>query len=94
MVRPTPVDDDCDDSRWKWFKGCLGALDGTYINVRVGRARLMREDPVEAELDAESMAIPEVADEREDVQYVDAVESTTAWNQKRLELAHHMWNNV
>ncbi|KAL1550732.1 protein ANTAGONIST OF LIKE HETEROCHROMATIN PROTEIN 1-like [Salvia divinorum] len=22
-------------SRWKWFKGCLGALDGTYINVRV-----------------------------------------------------------
>ncbi|KAL1568446.1 hypothetical protein AAHA92_00061 [Salvia divinorum] len=22
-------------NRWKWFKGCLGALDGTYINVRV-----------------------------------------------------------
>ncbi|KAL1553923.1 hypothetical protein AAHA92_14539 [Salvia divinorum] len=20
-------------SRWKWFKGCLGALDGTYINA-------------------------------------------------------------
>ncbi|KAL0404375.1 UNVERIFIED_CONTAM: hypothetical protein Sradi_2078300 [Sesamum radiatum] len=21
--------------RWKWFEGCLGALDGTYVDVRV-----------------------------------------------------------
>ncbi|XP_042056110.1 uncharacterized protein LOC121800652 [Salvia splendens] len=35
MAKPTPVDDDCDDPRWKWFKGCLGALDGTYIDVCV-----------------------------------------------------------
>ncbi|XP_042040280.1 uncharacterized protein LOC121785850 [Salvia splendens] len=35
MAKPTPMDDDCDDPRWKWFKGCLGALDGTYIDVRV-----------------------------------------------------------
>ncbi|XP_042038415.1 protein ANTAGONIST OF LIKE HETEROCHROMATIN PROTEIN 1-like [Salvia splendens] len=27
--------DDCTDNRWKWFKGCLGALDGTHINVLV-----------------------------------------------------------
>ncbi|KAL0287099.1 UNVERIFIED_CONTAM: hypothetical protein Sradi_7131800 [Sesamum radiatum] len=27
--------DDCSDPRWKWFKDCLGALDGTFINVRV-----------------------------------------------------------
>ncbi|KAJ9535563.1 hypothetical protein OSB04_un001303 [Centaurea solstitialis] len=33
--KPTPVTDDCSDSRWKWFKGCLGAIDGTYIEVTV-----------------------------------------------------------
>ncbi|KAL1547679.1 hypothetical protein AAHA92_16004 [Salvia divinorum] len=36
LVKSDPVNDDCNDSRWKWFKGCLGALDGTYINVLVG----------------------------------------------------------
>ncbi|XP_042065657.1 uncharacterized protein LOC121809184 [Salvia splendens] len=35
MAKPTPVDDDCDDPRWKWFKGYLGALDGTYVDVHV-----------------------------------------------------------
>ncbi|XP_042056446.1 uncharacterized protein LOC121801041 [Salvia splendens] len=35
LVKPEPVDDACTDPRWTWFKGCLGALDGTYINVRV-----------------------------------------------------------
>ncbi|XP_042031632.1 putative nuclease HARBI1 [Salvia splendens] len=35
MVHPIPIPDDCDDNRWKWFKGCLGELDGTYINVQV-----------------------------------------------------------
>ncbi|XP_042029930.1 uncharacterized protein LOC121776835 [Salvia splendens] len=35
FVKPEPVPDDCTDSRWKWFKGCLGALDGSYINVMV-----------------------------------------------------------
>ncbi|XP_047952959.1 uncharacterized protein LOC125198692 [Salvia hispanica] len=34
-VVPEPVADDCKDHRWKWFKGCVGALDGTYINVQV-----------------------------------------------------------
>ncbi|XP_041993397.1 uncharacterized protein LOC121744019 isoform X2 [Salvia splendens] len=35
LSKPTPVPDDCIDHRWKWFKGCLGALDGTHINVLV-----------------------------------------------------------
>ncbi|XP_042026162.1 uncharacterized protein LOC121773378 [Salvia splendens] len=35
FVKPEPVPDDCTDSRWKWFRGCLGALDGSYINVMV-----------------------------------------------------------
>ncbi|XP_024993963.1 uncharacterized protein LOC112527510 [Cynara cardunculus var. scolymus] len=33
--KPTPVEDDCTDRRWKWFKGCIGAIDGTYIEVTV-----------------------------------------------------------
>ncbi|XP_042064391.1 uncharacterized protein LOC121808099 isoform X1 [Salvia splendens] len=36
LSKPKPVADDCIDHRWKWFKGCLGALDGTHINVLVG----------------------------------------------------------
>ncbi|XP_041989894.1 uncharacterized protein LOC121741250 [Salvia splendens] len=35
IAKPTSVPDNSVDPRWKWFKGCLGALDGTYINVRV-----------------------------------------------------------
>ncbi|KAL0355735.1 UNVERIFIED_CONTAM: hypothetical protein Sradi_4020400 [Sesamum radiatum] len=35
LVRPTPIIDDCTDSCWRWFKGCLGTVDGTYIDVRV-----------------------------------------------------------
>ncbi|KAJ9561781.1 hypothetical protein OSB04_006941 [Centaurea solstitialis] len=32
---PVPVPDNETDERWKWFKGCLGALDGTYVKVKV-----------------------------------------------------------
>ncbi|XP_047951638.1 protein ALP1-like isoform X2 [Salvia hispanica] len=35
LAKPTPIDESCSDRRWQWFKGCLGALDGTYIHVRV-----------------------------------------------------------
>ncbi|XP_042027438.1 putative nuclease HARBI1 isoform X1 [Salvia splendens] len=35
LVTPEPVNDGCTDPRWKCFPGCLGALDGTYINVTV-----------------------------------------------------------
>ncbi|PWA76471.1 hypothetical protein CTI12_AA233700 [Artemisia annua] len=28
-----PITDDCEDNRWKSFKGCLSALDGTSIRV-------------------------------------------------------------
>nr|KAJ0226577.1 hypothetical protein LSAT_V11C100043900 [Lactuca sativa] len=35
FVNPTPVANDCTDNWWKWFKGCLGAIDGTYIEVNV-----------------------------------------------------------
>ncbi|CAL9006091.1 unnamed protein product, partial [Prunus brigantina] len=32
---PEPVGESCTEYRWKCFKNCLGALDGTYIKVRV-----------------------------------------------------------
>ncbi|KAG5626068.1 hypothetical protein H5410_011286 [Solanum commersonii] len=35
LVKPNLVLKDDTDDRWKWFKGCLGALDGTYISIRV-----------------------------------------------------------
>lgn len=35
LKKPEPFPDDSIDSRWKWFKNCLGALDGTYIKVNV-----------------------------------------------------------
>ncbi|XP_075485107.1 uncharacterized protein LOC142524855 [Primulina tabacum] len=35
LVRPSAIDDTCTDETWKWFKGCVGALDGTYVNVHV-----------------------------------------------------------
>ncbi|KAG8371194.1 hypothetical protein BUALT_Bualt13G0061700 [Buddleja alternifolia] len=35
LVKPGPIGEDCTNDRWKWFKSCLGALDGTYIPLRV-----------------------------------------------------------
>ncbi|KAG8472494.1 hypothetical protein CXB51_034181 [Gossypium anomalum] len=30
-----PITTNSTDPRWKWFKNCLGALDGTHIKIRV-----------------------------------------------------------
>ncbi|KAK4721924.1 hypothetical protein R3W88_012157 [Solanum pinnatisectum] len=35
LVNPKTVLEDELDDHWRWFKGCLGALDGTYIQIRV-----------------------------------------------------------
>ncbi|XP_021771781.1 protein ALP1-like [Chenopodium quinoa] len=35
LHKPIAISDECEDERWQPFKSCLGALDGTYINVRV-----------------------------------------------------------
>ncbi|KAL8521867.1 hypothetical protein ACS0TY_012141 [Phlomoides rotata] len=35
LVTHEPVPKDNNDYRWKYFKGCLGALDGTYIPIRI-----------------------------------------------------------
>ncbi|KAG6500026.1 hypothetical protein ZIOFF_039840 [Zingiber officinale] len=33
LKTPEPIPESCEDDRWKPFKGCLGALDGTFIPV-------------------------------------------------------------
>ncbi|KAF7804495.1 protein ALP1-like [Senna tora] len=38
LKTPEPVPQDSTDGRWKWFKNCLGALDGTHIKIRVPNA--------------------------------------------------------
>nr|GEX52627.1 hypothetical protein [Tanacetum cinerariifolium] len=35
LKKPEPVSDNSTHQRWKWFKNCLGALDGTYIKCLV-----------------------------------------------------------
>ncbi|KAK6156113.1 hypothetical protein DH2020_010361 [Rehmannia glutinosa] len=35
LATPDPVPEHCTIESWKWFKGCLGAIDCTYINVKV-----------------------------------------------------------
>ncbi|XP_059638952.1 uncharacterized protein LOC132281246 [Cornus florida] len=35
LKKPEPVLVNSTDEKWKWFKNCLGALDGTHIKVRV-----------------------------------------------------------
>ncbi|KAL8495750.1 hypothetical protein ACS0TY_019752 [Phlomoides rotata] len=35
LSQPKPIDENCTNGKCGHFKGCLGALDGTYINVTV-----------------------------------------------------------
>ncbi|KAL8458040.1 hypothetical protein ACS0TY_035787 [Phlomoides rotata] len=42
LATPEPVLEDSNDYCWKYFKGCLGALDGTYIPVRVPHSDIPR----------------------------------------------------
>ncbi|WVZ65428.1 hypothetical protein U9M48_014793 [Paspalum notatum var. saurae] len=35
LKKPQPIPANHVDERWKWFKNCVGALDGTYIQVHV-----------------------------------------------------------
>ncbi|XP_042052829.1 uncharacterized protein LOC121798038 [Salvia splendens] len=57
FVQPSLVDDSCDNPRWKWFKGCLGALDGTYINVRVSTTDAPRYRSRKGEIATNTLAV-------------------------------------
>ncbi|KAI5313845.1 hypothetical protein L3X38_043021 [Prunus dulcis] len=54
---PEPVGDNCTDHRWKWFKNCLGALDGTYIKVRVAETEKPRYRTRKGEIATNVLAV-------------------------------------
>ncbi|KAH6832227.1 hypothetical protein C2S53_005576 [Perilla frutescens var. hirtella] len=35
LKAPSSVREDSTDEKWKWFKNCIGALDVTYIKVKI-----------------------------------------------------------
>ncbi|KAL1543546.1 hypothetical protein AAHA92_20508 [Salvia divinorum] len=57
LCKPTPVSEDCTDHRWKWFKGCLGALDGTHINVLVSAADKPRYRTRKGQITTNTLAV-------------------------------------
>ncbi|CAN1802279.1 hypothetical protein LINPERHAP1_LOCUS23308 [Linum perenne] len=42
LAKPIPIPKECTDHRWKYFKGCVGALDGTLVSVRTTTATQAR----------------------------------------------------
>ncbi|KAL8470640.1 hypothetical protein ACS0TY_033265 [Phlomoides rotata] len=42
LITHVPVPEDSSDNRWRYFKGCIGALDGTYIPVKVPHSDIPR----------------------------------------------------
>ncbi|XP_057779711.1 uncharacterized protein LOC130998297 [Salvia miltiorrhiza] len=57
LVKPTAVPDDSTDPRWRWFKGCLGALDGTYINVMVPNSDKPRYRTRKGQISTNTLAV-------------------------------------
>ncbi|CAN1331503.1 hypothetical protein LINPERPRIM_LOCUS35354, partial [Linum perenne] len=35
LQQPKPIPENSNDPKWKFFKNCLGSLDGTHVRVRV-----------------------------------------------------------
>ncbi|KAL0346489.1 UNVERIFIED_CONTAM: hypothetical protein Scaly_1664900 [Sesamum calycinum] len=53
LANPTPMPPNNSCSRWKWFEGSLGPLDGTYIDVHVkaeDRARLKAKPHISSKI--------------------------------------------
>ncbi|KAL8151648.1 hypothetical protein V2J09_021456 [Rumex salicifolius] len=44
LAKPKPIGEDCQDGKWRCFKNCLGALDGSAHDGRVLRNALSRPD--------------------------------------------------
>ncbi|CAN1160536.1 hypothetical protein LINPERPRIM_LOCUS37625 [Linum perenne] len=42
LRKPEPITDTSNDVNWKHFKGCIGALDGTHVKVRVQKNAQVR----------------------------------------------------
>ncbi|KAJ0020977.1 hypothetical protein Pint_31872 [Pistacia integerrima] len=50
FINPKAIPENSTDERWKWFKNCLGALDGTYIKVHVPAADIPRYQSRKSEI--------------------------------------------
>ncbi|KAK2646447.1 hypothetical protein Ddye_021642 [Dipteronia dyeriana] len=50
LVSQDPVPENCTDERWKRFKTCLWALDGTYIKVHVPEVSKPRFRTIKGEI--------------------------------------------
>ncbi|KAH0747933.1 hypothetical protein KY290_027165 [Solanum tuberosum] len=50
LVNPKLGPEDELDDRWRWFKRCLGALDGTYIQIRVSSKDKPRHRTIKGEI--------------------------------------------
>ncbi|XP_057788635.1 uncharacterized protein LOC131005646 [Salvia miltiorrhiza] len=57
LSKPEAVRDDCTDARWQWFKGCLGALDGTYVSVLVSNTDKPRYRTRKGEISTNILAV-------------------------------------
>ncbi|XP_057807933.1 uncharacterized protein LOC131022463 [Salvia miltiorrhiza] len=57
LAKPEAVRDDCTDARWQWFKGFLGALDGTYVNVLVSNTDKPRYRTRKCEISTNILAV-------------------------------------
>ncbi|XP_016196118.1 uncharacterized protein LOC107637196 [Arachis ipaensis] len=97
FAKAVPVPDDCIDPRWKWFKGCLGALDGTYIDVTVpekdkSRYRTRKEDTL---LEEEQVLIGDdhSGNEDGDDDMIESIEGSNDWTAWRDNLANEMYND-
>ncbi|KAK5839670.1 hypothetical protein PVK06_008496 [Gossypium arboreum] len=59
-----PITANSTDPRWKWFKNCLGALDGTYIKIRVPTVDKPRYRMRKGDIATNMLGICSVADGR------------------------------
>ncbi|KAF7835863.1 protein ALP1-like [Senna tora] len=50
--KPEPIANNSTYERLKWFKGCLGALDGTHVKIRVLRDATRRPNGLRVPEDA------------------------------------------
>ncbi|KAK1395218.1 hypothetical protein POM88_014274 [Heracleum sosnowskyi] len=84
--KPEPVIGDCSDEKWSCFKNCLGALDGTYVNVRVSEKDKVRYKNRKEHRVGENGG-------GHNADFVQHLESSTVWTNFRQQLANEMFND-
>ncbi|XP_057770902.1 uncharacterized protein LOC130990693 [Salvia miltiorrhiza] len=94
LKAPMPIAEDSTDVKWKWFKNCIGALDGTHIEVKVSENHIrdhMPVDPIETHYNDNLQNEDQDAIEL-DGEPITSVEPTQEWTDWRYNLASQMFN--